>query len=75
VIWRSAASYPDAPHEYVLRERYPQTYAFCQERIAQEGLDEQFTLRGRTASYRYWYAGDGYKYWILGDVLNRVPAG
>jgi hypothetical protein len=75
VTWKSAVTYPDAPHEYVLRERYPQTYAIYQKRIAQAGLDEQFTLRGRTATYRYYYAGDGYKYWILGDVLNRVPAG
>jgi hypothetical protein len=40
VTWKSAVTYPDAPHEYVLRERYPQTYAFYQERIAQAGLDE-----------------------------------
>ncbi len=74
VTWRSAASYPDAPHEYVLRERYPEAYAFYQERITQEGVDEPFTIRGRTARYRYYYAGDNYKYWIIGDVLNRAAA-
>ncbi len=75
VMWTSASSYPDAPHEYVLRERYPDTYAFYQEGIAQKGLEEPFTLRGRTATYRYYYAGDGYKYWTIGNVLNRALAG
>jgi len=72
VTWKSAVTYPDAPHEYVLRERYPEAYAFYQQRIAQAGLDKQFTLRGRTATYRYYHAGDGYKYWVMGNVLNRA---
>jgi exonuclease III len=72
VVWRSAVTYPDAPHEYVLRDQYPQAYALYQERIAQDGRDEKYTLRGRTASYRYYYGDDGYKYWILDEVLNRV---
>jgi hypothetical protein len=74
-MWKSAITYADAPHEYVLRERYPQTYAFYHERIAQEGLDEQFTLRERTATYRYYYAADGFKYWVIGNVLNRALVG
>jgi len=61
VTWRLAATYPDAPLEYVRRERYPETYALYQERITQEGVDEQFTLRGCTARYCYYYAGDRYK--------------
>jgi hypothetical protein len=72
VIWKSAVTYPDAPHEYILRERYPQTHAFYEQRITQEGIDEPFTLRGRTATYRYYYADDGYKYWVMGNVLNRA---
>ena len=74
VIWKSAVTYPDAPHEYVLRGWHPETYALYEVRIREQGVDEQFTLRGHTATYRYYYAADGYKYWILGDVLNRVPA-
>ncbi len=72
VIWESAVTYPDAPHEYMLRERYPQPYALYQERIARAGRDEQFTFRGGTATYRYYYGDDGYKYWIIDNVLNRA---
>jgi hypothetical protein len=75
VIWKPAVSYPDAPHEYVLFEWHPDAYAFYQVKIAEQGVDEQFTLRGRTAVYRYYYADDGYKYWIVGDVLNRARQG
>jgi len=41
--------------------------------IASAGVREQFTLRGRTSTYVYYYAGDGFKYWIMGEILNRCP--
>lgn len=69
--WRTATTYPDAPHEYLLRAQFPQTYGLYAERIREASVSERFSLRGRTEVYRYYYAGDGYKYWIIGDVLNR----
>ncbi len=72
VTWAGALTYPDAPHEYLLRQSRPEIYAFYQERVAEAGRDEFFTLRGHTARYRYYYPGDGYKYWLIGDVLNRA---
>lgn len=69
--WSHAKTYPDAPHEYVLRDQYPDTFTHYEGRLREEGVDDQFTLRGRTAVYRYFYGGDGYKYWIIGEVLNR----
>jgi hypothetical protein len=69
--WTNAKTYPDAPHEYVLRDRYPEVFAAVQALLKGEGVKEKFTLRGRTSTYRYYYAG-GYKYWIMGQVLNRA---
>jgi hypothetical protein len=39
-----------------------------------ESVEEEFTLRGRTNSYRYHYPGDAYRYWIVQHVLNRCRA-
>ena len=75
--WTNATTYTDAPHEYVLRHQDPAAFDWFSARIKAEGVAEKFTLRGGTATYRYYYAGDGYKYWITaGVVLNRakVPA-
>jgi hypothetical protein len=50
---------------------FPATFKLYRDLIRQTGVKEQFTLRGRTASYRYYYS-DRYKYWIIGVVLNRA---
>jgi hypothetical protein len=55
----------------VLRDDCPVTFKLYQDRIREAGVKQQFTLRGRTATYRYYYC-DGYKYWIIGIVLNRA---
>ena len=71
--WKSAKTYPDAPHEYViLSSATAGAFKYFREKLKTEGTREKFTLRGRTAWYRYFYAGDGFKYWILGPVLNRA---
>lgn len=68
--WESAITYPEAPHEYVLLPDHPVTFKHYSDLIREAGVEEQFTLRGRTATYRYYYE-NGFKYWIIGDVLNR----
>ena len=55
----------------MLRDQCPATFKLYQDRIREAGVKEKFTLRGRTATYRYYYAA-GYKYWIIGVVLNRA---
>ena len=55
----------------MLRDQYPETFNLFKDRIREAGVPEKFTLRGRTATYRYFYQA-GYKYWIIGVVLNRA---
>lgn len=74
IQWTYAKTYSDAPHEYVTRQTAPDAFDFYREKIRTEGVREKFTLRGKTATYRYFYAG-GYKYWIVGVVLNRTHVG
>lgn len=74
LLWKNATTYADAPHEYIVRHQDPAAYDWYRDRIKAEGVTESFTLRGRTARFRYYYAGDGYKYWILGLILNRCRA-
>ncbi len=69
--WTTATTYPDAPHEYMLRDQAPKVFDDFRRRIRDEGVTEPFTLRGRTNRYRYFYA-DGFKYLIVGPVLNRA---
>jgi hypothetical protein len=69
-IWKTAKTYADAPHEYVLRDQCPATFNRYKDWIREAGVSEKFALRGRTATYRYYYEA-GYKYWIIGVVLNR----
>jgi len=68
--WRFAKTYPDAPHEYILKEWDPVTYGYYENLINEHGVVESFTLSGRTAKYRYYYEG-GYRYWMMNPVLNR----
>jgi hypothetical protein len=69
--WKYAKTYPDAPHEYILQSSDPEAFAYYQEKLETEFIREEFTLRGRTYWYSYYYPGDGYRYWIIQDVLNR----
>ena len=71
VNWTYAKTYADAPHEYFIRQDFPEVFAKLVDLIKQHGVREQFTLRGKTRWYRYYYPGDGYKYWSIGNVLNR----
>lgn len=79
--WKDAKTYPDAPHAYILRGWNPEVFAWFHEKIKSEGVREEFTLRGKTYPYRYYYHADGYRYWVVmrpdegsNDVLNRCPA-
>jgi UDP-galactopyranose mutase len=72
--WKVAKTYSDAPHEYTLRHQDPAVFEWYRDKIKSEGRAEKFTLRGRTAAYRYYYV-DGYKYWIIRNVLNRAKVG
>jgi hypothetical protein len=69
--WIAAKTYPDAPHEYLRRQDDPAMFDHYQQLIRGHGVLEKFTLRGRTASYRYYYE-DGYKYWTVGVILDRA---
>ena len=71
VAWKPANTYADAPHEYILAPAEPELFQRFAAQLKESGVKEQFTLRGKTATYRYCYPGDGYKYWIIGRVLNR----
>jgi hypothetical protein len=70
-VWKAAKTYADAPHEYVLAPDGPEIFADFAAKLKEQGVKEVFTLRGKTATYTYYYDGDGYKYWIIGRVLNR----
>ena len=72
IRWIPAKTYPDAPHEYIKRQDDPLVFERYQKLIAAEGVNEKFTLRGRTAWYRYFYGSDGFKYWTVGAILNRA---
>ena len=72
-VWKKATTYPDAPHEYITAWTHYETYRAYQVRIREAGVEENFTLRGRTLRYRYFYEGN-YKYWICGRILNRCRA-
>jgi hypothetical protein len=75
VSWTYAKTYSsDAPHEYLLRHTAPDVFDWYKLQIAEKGIRERFTLRGKTATYRYFYPGDGFRYWICGIVLNRAVA-
>jgi len=73
IRWKTAKTYTDAPHEYILRDWNPEVYAYFEEKLKTEAVKEPFTLRGRTSWYRYYYEGD-YKYWAIPPILNRVRA-
>jgi SAM-dependent methyltransferase len=71
LCWKYAKTYPDAPHEYILQKWDPEVFAYFEEKLRTEAVREEYTLRGRTNWYCYYYPGDGYRYWIIDYVLNR----
>ncbi len=56
-----------SPHEYILRDEYPELFAAVKERVGEEGYPGRF--QGRT--YRYADLG-AHRYWLMGVVLNRA---
>jgi len=70
VKWTFAKTYTDAPHEYFIRQDYPEAFTELAALIKSDAVKEQFTLRGKTRWYRYLYL-DGYKYWTIQNVMNR----
>jgi hypothetical protein len=74
VTWTRAKTYPDAPHEYIVRHDQPALWEHFRECIKKHGQPLVFTLRGRTLTYRVYLPGDGYRYWLMGVVLNRTQA-
>ena len=67
-VWQ-ATSYIE-PHEYIVRDEYPELFALMKARIEKAGYDAPF--RGRT--YRYVDLGD-HRYWLMEPVLNRALGG
>ncbi len=59
-----------SPHEYILRDEYPELFAAMKELVREEGYPDRF--QGRT--YRYADLG-AHRYWLMGVVLNRALGG
>jgi hypothetical protein len=73
--FRFAKSMPHIPHEYVVRTPENQAaYVELFNVVQQHGVLEKFGRR----SFRYWYAGDGFKYWTMttdvdkSEIINRA---
>jgi hypothetical protein len=77
VIWTTAKTYAAiAPHEYCAQGKVPPAFfEFYANKIREQGVNEQFSLRGRTSTYKYWHSPDGYRYWRIGRILNRARTG
>lgn len=74
VKWKYATTYADAPHWYVLRKQYPEFFARFEQLIRKHGVREQYSLRGKTATYKYFYRGR-FRYWTMWPgILNRCVA-
>ena len=68
--WRFAKTMPQCPHEYVVREWWPdqeQVFERLVMLIREHGYDAQFA--GRT--YRYLDI-DGWQYWTMGAPLEET---
>lgn len=62
--WRTAKTYANyAPHEYFMQKDYPVAFDYYADLLKKEGINEPFTLYGRTKWYRYYYT-DTHRYWI-----------
>lgn len=59
-----------APHEYVIREKYPELFNLLKEKIEKEGYDQEFCYLKYKKMVRYYDCGE-YTYWTTGDCLNR----
>ena len=70
-MWKEAVTYRKiAPHEYIVKEDQPAVFKKYTEKINKYGKEENFTLFGKTKTYRYYYS-NGYKYWRIENILNR----
>lgn len=78
IKWKYAKSMPQYPHEYTVREWYPEKDEMFKKFvmfIRKYGYDEYFYKR----KMRY-YNIDGYKYWTMGapleitTIINRAKS-
>jgi hypothetical protein len=67
-VFKFAKTMPQIPHEYVVRTpENEMDFVELFNTVRENGVEERFF--GRT--YRYWYAGDGWKYWAVPDYLPK----
>jgi hypothetical protein len=68
LTFKSAKTMPEIPHFYVVRTPDNEAdFVALFHTIRQNGVEEKFFRR----TYRYWYAGDGFKYWAMTDDLSE----
>ena len=71
VTWTQAKSYPDAPHQYVVRTSLPEKQAAqflaIAKHIRLEGVREWFGN-----SWYIYYYHNGWKYWTMGAPLDET---
>ena len=68
--WNMPRPIQDTPHEYILQQWGSGGFRLFREKLRTEAVRDEFTLRGKTYWYRYYYPGDGYRYWIIDYVLT-----
>ena len=56
-----------SPHEYMMKNDYPEVYAAITELIEKQGYEGAFL----TKTYRYVIIGK-YKYWAYDTLINRA---
>ena len=70
--WHTAKYLSDvAPHQYIRKHEEPDLASKFISAIGEHGVNEEFTIYGRTKIYRYLYL-DGWKYWYIDPVVNRA---
>jgi hypothetical protein len=68
LTFKFAKTMPQIPHFYTVRTAENEAdFVALFHTIRQNGLDERWGRR----TFRYWYAGDGFKYWAMPDDLPR----
>jgi hypothetical protein len=68
LTFKFAKTMPEIPHEYVVRTSENEAdWVELFHTVREKGVDERWGRR----TYRYWYAGDGWKYWAVPDDLPR----
>ncbi|MDP1624452.1 MAG: hypothetical protein Q8L64_01655 [bacterium] len=67
VEWRKTTTYPPhLEHEYILSEKYPESFQLLSNAIDQYGYEESFYSK----IYRYLNL-DGFRYWHFDTLVNR----